>query len=70
MNPSIKTLTDFLHDQLSRFPFHNLNLLNGVSASVGGTCFDHALELKKTLEIKFKIQELQSILNQIGKIFH
>ncbi|MEY8243319.1 MAG: arylamine N-acetyltransferase [Gammaproteobacteria bacterium] len=51
MNLITETLTNQLHRQLTEFPFHNLNLLNGVTAPVGGTCFDHALKLKYSLQL-------------------
>lgn len=51
MNLVIKTLTNYLYQQLTEFPFHNLSLLNRKNASIGGTCFDHALKLKQTLQV-------------------
>lgn len=50
MSLIINALTNHLQQQLTKFPFHNLNLLNGRNAIVGGTCFDHALTLKHSLE--------------------
>lgn len=50
MSLIINALTNHLQQQLTKFPFHNLNLLNDRNAVVGGTCFDHALTLKHSLE--------------------
>ena len=49
MDGVICTLTDYVKHQLTEYPFHNLNLLNGKPAATGGTCFDHAIRLKQTL---------------------
>lgn len=51
MSLIIETLTNHLYQQLRDFPFHNLTLLNGTNASIGGTCFDHALRLKQSLQL-------------------
>lgn len=51
MSLIIETLTNHIYQQLMNFPFHNLNLLNGTNASIGGTCFDHALRLKQSLQL-------------------
>jgi arylamine N-acetyltransferase len=71
MNLPIKTLTDLLHSQLTKFPFHNLSLLNGTTAHIGGTCFDHALELKKSLEAEGFVARLhEAEVCMTGEVTH
>lgn len=49
MSVIFEKLINHVYQQLTKFPFHNLNLLVGTSTSSGGTCFDHALRLKRSL---------------------
>lgn len=42
-------LKQIIRKQLHEFPFHNLALLLNKPVQNGGTCFDHALHLKKQL---------------------
>jgi len=67
----INSLSDLLYDQLSSFPFHNLNLLNGTLSPIGGTCFDHALKLKELLEAKGFVAKLhEAEVCMTGEVTH
>lgn len=71
MDQFVGSLKEHLIRQLSEFPFHNLKLLTGYDASIGGTCFDHALRLRRSLQEKGYFAKLhEAEVCMTGKLTH